>query len=65
MIKEGQDTSYYTGRDYDQVCSAYLKLLRERESLKNKLICRLTEELTLHDTVAIQKITTAINDIMP
>ena len=64
MIKEGQDMSYYSGRDYDQVCAAYLRLLQDRESLKNKLITRLTHELTPQDEATAQKITSAINEVM-
>ena len=65
MIKEGQDMSYYSGRDYDQVCAAYLRLLQDRESLKNKLITRLTHELTPQDNTTAQKIVIAVNEIMP
>ena len=64
MIKEGQDMSYYSGRDYDQVCTAYLRLLQEKEELKSKLIRRLTDTLTPQDNTTAQKIVIAVNEIM-
>ena len=59
-----RDTTHYSGRDYDQVCSANARLQDERSKIKATLISRLTEALRGQDEDTMKNVFITVNEVL-
>jgi len=67
MLKEFQEdrvTTYYSGRDFDQIKSSLDRMITDRNKLKSTLVAKLSEALRGQDEKTIQNIFSAVDQVL-